>query len=105
MQPLSGMPMTTLGEVNAGRCQHDAVWCTACSCEALGMKTLGDLRLLLLNWASTTVLLGQADAREVIRYAFAAVEVKWRIAGTIYSSNAPGARSARLSRFAKAISP
>jgi len=69
------------------------------------MKTLGDLRVLLLGMASTTVLLGQADAREVIRYAFAVAEVKWRIAGAIYSPDVRGACSDRLSRFAEAISP
>jgi hypothetical protein len=69
------------------------------------MKTLGDLRVLLLGWASMIVFLGQADACEVFRYACAVAEVKWRIAGTIYASEARGARSARLSRFAKAISP
>jgi hypothetical protein len=69
------------------------------------MKTLDDLRVLLLGMASATVLLGQASAREVIRYAFAMAEVKSRIAGTIDSSDARGAGSARLSRFAEAISP
>jgi len=69
------------------------------------MKTLGDLRAVLLGWASTNVLLGQADACEVVRYALAAAEVRWRTARIIYSPEARGARSARLRRFAKAISP
>jgi hypothetical protein len=69
------------------------------------MKILGDLLVLLLGMAPAIVLLGQADACEVIRYTFAVTEVKWRIAGTIYSSDARGACSARLSRFAKVISP
>jgi len=46
----------------------------------LGMKILGDLRVLLLGLASTTVLLGQADAREIIRHAVAADERNWRTA-------------------------
>jgi hypothetical protein len=69
------------------------------------MKILGHLRVLPLGMTPTTVLLGQTDVREVIRYAFAMAEVKSRIAGTIFSSDARGACSARLSRFAKAISP
>jgi hypothetical protein len=44
------------------------------------MKILGDLRVLLLGLASTTVLLGQADAREIIRHAVAADERNWRTA-------------------------
>jgi hypothetical protein len=69
------------------------------------MKTLADLRAALLGWASTNILLGQADACEVIRYAFAVAGAKWRMAGIICSPEARGACSARLSRFAKAISP
>jgi hypothetical protein len=44
------------------------------------MKILGDFRLLLLALASTTVLFGQVDAREIIRHAVAADERNWRIA-------------------------
>lgn len=68
------------------------------------MKTLGDLRVFLLGMASATVLLGQVDAREIVRYAVAAAEHKWRIAGTIYGSQGRGARNVRLGRFAKAFS-
>src|SRR5208283_3885342 len=46
----------------------------------LGMKILGDLRVLLLGVASTTALLGQVDAREIIRNAVAADGRNWRIA-------------------------
>jgi hypothetical protein len=44
------------------------------------MKLLGDLRVLLLCLASTTPLLGQIDAREIIRHAVAADERNWKIA-------------------------
>jgi len=44
------------------------------------MKLLGDLRVLLLCLASTTPLLGQVDAREIIRHAVAADERNWKIA-------------------------
>lgn len=40
----------------------------------------GDLRMVLLVLASTTALLGQADAREIIRNSVAANERNWRIA-------------------------
>jgi hypothetical protein len=46
----------------------------------LVMKLLGDLRVLLLCLASTTPLLGQIDAREIIRHAVAADERNWKIA-------------------------
>ncbi len=41
------------------------------------MKLLGYLRVLLLGLASTTALLSQADAREIIRDAVAADERNW----------------------------
>jgi hypothetical protein len=44
------------------------------------MKILVDLRLLLLGLASSTALLGQVDARAIIRQAVAADESNWRIA-------------------------
>ena len=44
------------------------------------MRILGDLRVLLLGLASTTGLLGQVDAREIIRHAVAADERNWRVA-------------------------
>ncbi len=44
------------------------------------MKILGDLGVVLLGLASTTALLGQVDAREIIRHAVAADELNWRIA-------------------------
>jgi hypothetical protein len=44
------------------------------------MKIVSDLRILLLGLASTTALLGQVDAREIIRHAVAADELNWRIA-------------------------
>jgi hypothetical protein len=44
------------------------------------MKILGDLRVVLLGLASTTALLGQVDAREIIRNAVAADARNWRIA-------------------------
>ena len=44
------------------------------------MKMAGDLRVVLLGLASTIALLGQVDAREIIRRAVAADELKWRIA-------------------------
>ena len=44
------------------------------------MKLLGDLRVVLLCLASTTPLLGQVDAREIIRHAVAADERNWKIA-------------------------
>lgn len=44
------------------------------------MRILGDLRVLLLGLASTTALLGQGDAREIIRRAVAADEHNWRMA-------------------------
>jgi hypothetical protein len=44
------------------------------------MKILGDLRVLLLGLASTTALLSQVDAREIIRHAVAADERNWSIA-------------------------
>lgn len=51
-----------------------------CSYAKLAMTILGDLRVLLLGLASITNLLGQADAREIIRHAVAADERNWRIA-------------------------
>lgn len=86
------------------RCQHHCDWRMPCRYKALSMRILGDLRVLLLGMASTTVLLSQADAREVIRYALAAIEVKWRTIGMNYLSEGRGIRSAGLNRFAKAIS-
>jgi hypothetical protein len=44
------------------------------------MKIVGDLRILVLGLASMTALLGQVDAREIIRQAVAADELNWRIA-------------------------
>jgi hypothetical protein len=44
------------------------------------MRILGDLRVLLLGLAATTALLGQVDARGVIRNAVAADARNWRIA-------------------------
>ena len=44
------------------------------------MRILGDLRVLLLGLASTAALLGQVDAREIIRNAVAADARNWRIA-------------------------
>ena len=41
---------------------------------------VGDLRIVLLGLAATAVLLGQVDAREIIRQAVAADELNWRIA-------------------------
>jgi hypothetical protein len=75
-----------------------------CSYKALSMKIMGDLRVLLLGMASTTVLLGQADAREVIRFALAVAELKWRTVGMNHRSDCRGIRNGGLSRFAKAIS-
>jgi len=46
----------------------------------LVMKILGDLRVLLLGLAATSCLLGQVDARAIIRQAVAADEQNWRIA-------------------------
>jgi hypothetical protein len=43
------------------------------------MKILGQLRLPLLGVAATTALLGQVDAREIIRRAVAADEHNWRM--------------------------
>ena len=44
------------------------------------MRTLGDLRMLLLGLASATALFGQVNASEIIRNAVAADESNWRIA-------------------------
>jgi hypothetical protein len=44
------------------------------------MKIRGYLRMLLLGLASTTALLSQVDAREIIRNSVAADERNWRIA-------------------------
>jgi hypothetical protein len=44
------------------------------------MRIQGDLCVLLLGLASTTALLGQVDAREIIRRAVAADEHNWRMA-------------------------
>ena len=44
------------------------------------MRIPGDPRVLLLCLASTTPLLGQVDAREIIRHAVAADERNWKIA-------------------------
>jgi len=44
------------------------------------MKIVGDLRVFVLGLASTTALLGQMDAREIIRRAVAADEHNWRMA-------------------------
>jgi len=44
------------------------------------MKIVRDLRMLLLGAVSATALLGQVDAREIIRQAVAADELNWRIA-------------------------
>lgn len=44
------------------------------------MKIPGYLRMLLLGLASTTALLSQVDARQIIRNAVAADERNWRIA-------------------------
>jgi hypothetical protein len=44
------------------------------------MRILDDLRVLLLVLASTTALLGQVDAREIIRRAVTADEHNWRMA-------------------------
>jgi hypothetical protein len=52
----------------------------ACTYSKLKMKTPVDLRLVLLGLAFTTALLGQVDAREVIRNAVAADERNWKIA-------------------------
>jgi hypothetical protein len=68
------------------------------------MKLLADLRVLLLGWASTTFLVGQANAGEVIRFAFAVAEVEWRTVGLNHLSGGRGIRGAGLSRFAKVIS-
>jgi len=46
----------------------------------LGMRILGDLRVVLLGLAATTALLGQADAREIIRNAAAADARNWSMA-------------------------
>ena len=43
--------------------------------------------MLLLGLASTTALLGQVDAREIIRNAVAADERNWRSPGTTRSCN------------------
>ena len=56
------------------------VWRMTCNYPELGMKILGDLRMLLLGLVSTTFLFGQVDAREIIRNAVAADERNWRIA-------------------------
>jgi hypothetical protein len=44
------------------------------------MNIPGDLRIVLLGLAFTTALLGQVDAREIIRKSVAANERNWRIA-------------------------
>jgi hypothetical protein len=44
------------------------------------MKIPGYLRVLLLGLAATTIVRGQADAREIIRHAVAADERNWRAA-------------------------
>jgi hypothetical protein len=44
------------------------------------MNILGDLRVLMLCLATPTALLGQVDAREIIRQAVAADERNWQIA-------------------------
>ncbi|MGD0617092.1 MAG: hypothetical protein ABSB67_05470 [Bryobacteraceae bacterium] len=44
------------------------------------MKTLSDLGVILLGVASTPALLGQVDAREIIRNAVAADERNWSVA-------------------------
>ena len=44
------------------------------------MRIPGDLRMVLLVLASTAALLGQVDAREIIRNAVAADERNWKIA-------------------------
>jgi hypothetical protein len=48
--------------------------------QKLEMKIPGDLRMVLLGLAFTTTLLGQVDAREIIRKCVAADERNWRIA-------------------------
>jgi hypothetical protein len=55
------------------------VWCMACTSQ-YRMRIPGDLRMVLLVLASTTALLGQVDAREIIRNSVAADERNWRIA-------------------------
>lgn len=86
------------------RCQHHCDWRMPCSHNALSMKLLADLRVLLLGWASTTFLVGQANAGEVIRFAFAVAEVEWRTVGLNHLSGGRVIRGAGLSRFAKVIS-
>ena len=44
------------------------------------MRILGDLRMLWLGLASTAALLGQVDAREIIRQSVPADERNWRVA-------------------------
>ena len=44
------------------------------------MNILGDLRVLMLCLATPTALLGQVDAREIIRQAVVADERNWKIA-------------------------
>jgi hypothetical protein len=44
------------------------------------MRIPGDLRMLWLGLASTAALLGQADAREIIRQSVPADERNWRVA-------------------------
>ena len=44
------------------------------------MKIPGDLRVLLLGLASAIALLGQVDAREIIRHAVSGDERNWRVA-------------------------
>lgn len=51
-----------------------------CSDQELEMKILGDLRVLPLGLAYTTALVGQVDARAIIRNAVAAAERNWRAA-------------------------
>jgi hypothetical protein len=46
----------------------------------MGTRIRGDLRMLLLGLASAAALLGQVDAREIIRQAVAADELNWRTA-------------------------
>lgn len=74
-----------------------------CSYKALSMKIGGELRVLLPGMGSTTALLGQADACEIIRYALAAAEVQRGTVGMNWLSEGRGIR-AGLSRFAEAIS-
>jgi hypothetical protein len=63
----------------AGQAPAYPVWCLACTSPDW-MRIAGNLRMLLLFLASTTALLGQVDARQMIRNAVAADERNWSIA-------------------------